>query len=233
MRRAYRMRRYMLCGPELENSECDEGCNTLQHGFDNGMCCSKEGSGEHSVSCLPWRCRDRTDTNQNGQTCQELSKNDCQDRTETWFSPDQTNSNACPLTCETCESSDQNIFKSWPYAWTFGTDNGEQTVVPTMPASFHRVLRQQQIAELEAQEGLNTSKDMKYQELLTTLPSFACPECRSYPESEKYRSIPFTVEGKPPENMFNQLDEQKPRMRFLSRPNLVLYGILMTQVYLT
>ena len=36
-----------------------------------------------------------------------------------------------------------------------------------------------------------------------------------------------------PENMFNQLDEKKPRMRFLSRPNLVLYGILMTQVNLT
>ena len=197
---------------EIENSECDAECNTLQHGFDGGSCCLSSGAG-----CLPWHCRDRTDTSVFGTTCAE-TKPFCHTTGTNWFSPEMQNRDACPVTCGTCHrmSSNENIWASWPYAWVIGSDDakdsGEKVVVSTMPASFHQALREQQMAELEAQESRSQNRSELHDKLLSLLPSFACPECRSYPETEPYRSIPFTVPGEPPQ-MFKQLSEDKPRMR--------------------
>ena len=209
-------------------------CNTIWHGFDGGKCC------DENVGCLPWRCQDRKDRSIYGSNCADSAPycNTTQYKGINWLFPAQTNADACPVTCKSCGSSNENILSSWPYAWTFGNDDDQNiTVVPTMPATFHKVLRQQQIAEHMAKEGSSRSIDNEliehqqelYDELLLSLPSFTCPECRSYPDTEPYRSIPFTVDGKRSENMFKQLNKTKPRMRFLSRPNLVLYGLLVTQ----
>ena len=219
------------CTPaRIDNSNCDPECNTMQHGFDGGSCC---GISREDYACLPWICQDRKDTAfLSGKTCSQMTLEECKETETSWSSPDQKTFDACPVTCQTCNSSDQNVLVSWPYALTIGdgTRGNEKTVVPLMPASFHRVFREQQVAQYEAEQGEVPNRTELYDELLSTLPSFACPECAATTKgSNAYRSIPFTVSGDPPQNMFKQLDNNKPRMRFLSRPNLVLYGILLSQ----
>ena len=102
----------------------------------------------------------------------------------------------------------ENVLASWPYALTIGEGAGfnETTVVPMMPASFHRALREQQVAQIEADEGEVANRTELYYNLLSSLPSFACPECSTL-SGYTHRSIPLTVPGEPPQQMFKQLDE--------------------------
>ena len=213
---------------QIDNLVCDAECNNMQNGFDRGSCC---GTSE-DYGCLPWSCQDRKDAASSGETCAQMTPEECKKTATFWDSPDQKPADACPVTCGTCNSSNQNILVSWPYALTIGdgTTGNERFVMPSMPASFHRVLREQQVAQHEAEHGEVTDPRKLYDELLSALPSLACPECAATTQGSKaYRSIPFNVSGDPPQTMFQQLDETKPRMRFLSHPNLVLYGILLTQ----
>ena len=51
------------------------------------------------------QCQDRNDTNMYGTTCSQVLL-DCEATGITWYKPDQTNAQACPVTCAACVSWD-------------------------------------------------------------------------------------------------------------------------------
>ena len=74
-------------------------------------------------------------------------------------------------------------------------------------------------------------------ELLELMPSLACPECPSYPRTEAYRKVPFTVvlgtssvgdnsNSSRRRKMFASMKPGDSRLRFLTKPNVVVYGPL-------
>jgi hypothetical protein len=72
-------------------------------------------------------------------------------------------------------------------------------------------------------------------ELLESMPSLACPECPSYPRAEAYRKVPFTVvlgtssvgdNSHSRHKMFASMKPGDSRLRFLTKPNVVVYGPL-------
>ena len=79
----------------------------------------------------------------------------------------------------------------------------------------------------ERNETSRTFEDL----LNVMMPSLACPECAPSQDEEGYRAVNFTVETNDhlAERMFREPSDDELRIRYLAQPNIVLYGILLTQ----
>ena len=107
-----------------------------------------------------------------------------------------------------------------------------------MPHAFHRALRQRNAASRVGSDGVAqldaAERAAMETELLHTIPSLACPECPSYPRTEDYRKVPFTVAvsatpaGAGADKMFASMKPGDSRLRFLTKPNAVIFGPLLT-----
>jgi len=145
-------------------------------------------------------------------------------------------------------------FQSPNDAWLYGfyTDSEVYATVPhTLHSAVKDKLKLHVLGNPDAFDSneewlLGNNTDLSYllkryavntlEELLhVLLPSLACPECLNY--NGNYRAINFTVEATEASNtsyenaalMFAEPSSNEFRVRYLSQPNIVLYGIMLTQ----
>ena len=141
--------------------------------------------------------------------------------------------------------------------WRFAVTTSDGKTHATVPPLLHRAVRDKLFLEFANELQTTTRKaasttpplvslnehavvqlQADFDEIINGLaPSLACPECASF--GETYRTIDFNVTvsdvnraaGFNPggEAMFPQLGADDMRLRFMSSPNLVLYGPLLTQ----
>ena len=116
--------------------------------------------------------------------------------------------------------------------WRFAVEAGGEAFA-TMPHAFHRVLRQRDAVERAGSDGVTqlsaAERAAMDEELLLSMPSLACPECPAYARAENYRKVPFTVAaGANEHKIFASMEPGDSRLRFLTKPNVVVFGPLLT-----
>jgi hypothetical protein len=122
--------------------------------------------------------------------------------------------------------------------WRFAVE-ASGAAFATMPHSFHRALRQRNAVERAGSHGVTqlsaAERAAMDEELLSSMPSLACPECPSYSRAENYRKVPFTVAvgnnstgGNSHKMPFASMKRGDSRLRFLTKPNVVVFGPLVT-----